>query len=45
MEKFAIYPFKPNFEKQVMPSIDTQHSVAYVLKSCLIGESLEIIKV
>ena len=43
--KICDFPrFKSDVEKQVMPCIDTEHSAAYVLKSCWIGEPLEIIK-
>ena len=42
MVTFVIFPDLSDFEKQMMPSIDTEHPAAYVLKSCLIGEPLEI---
>jgi len=38
------YPrFKTDFERQVIPTID-EESIPYVLKSCLSGEALEIVK-
>ena len=39
------YPsFKVDFERQVMPSVKSNEAAAYVLKSCLKGEPLEIVK-
>ena len=39
------YPsFKSDFERQVMPSIKSNEAAAYVLKSCLSKEPLEIVK-
>ena len=42
--KIREYPsFKTDFERQVMPSIKSSEAAAYVLKSCLSCEPLEIV--
>ena len=36
--------FKDDFEKQVMPTLQSDQSVAYVLRTCLSGEALNIVR-